>query len=119
MKFKKTQKWMVIALSFALCFAFSGTIVNPIIANADTIVHTDAIARAATIGQSSIPAVEAWPNIPSPFSIRDWTKTANDFYNLAFDEQAEGRDLPIIKTFIINHPSLGGFTGETFVCPVT
>ncbi len=102
---EKLQKWISVLLVLVVCFTFSGIALSPNVANA------------AVTDQSIIPAVEAWPNIPSSFHIRDWTKTANDFYDLAFDENAKGKDLPILKTFTVDHPSQGGFTGLTFGMP--
>lgn len=105
MKSNKLKKFISVALCFTMCFTLI-----------ETIGRTN-IVKADSNSQSIIPAVEAWPNIPSPFNIRDWAKTANDFYNLAFNTKAEGTDLPLIKTFNVDHPSSGGFTGETFSMP--
>ena len=101
----KLKKFMSVALSFTMCFTLIENITRPDIVKADT------------NSQSNIPTVESWPNIPSPFKIRDWGKTANDFYDLAFNTKAKGTDLPMIKTFNVDAPSTGGFTGETFTMP--
>ncbi|WP_058303010.1 S-layer homology domain-containing protein [Gorillibacterium timonense] len=68
-------------------------------------------------GQNAIRYLNDWPNLPSPFFIRDWKGTANEFYDLAFDPAALGESLPIIKTFQVDTPTSSGFTGETFSMP--
>ncbi|MGH4051658.1 MAG: hypothetical protein ACREVX_09930 [Clostridium sp.] len=105
MKSMKLKKFMSVALSFSMCFTLI-----------ENVIRTD-IVKADSNSQSDIPTVEAWPNIPSPFNIRDWNKTANDFYDLAFNTKAKGTDFPMIKTFNVNTPSTGGFIGETFTMP--
>jgi hypothetical protein len=37
------------------------------------------------------------PNLPEPFAIRDWRQVAIDFDRLAFDSQAKGQHLPLIR----------------------
>ena len=106
MESKKLKKFMSAALCFTMCFTLVETIARP-----------DIVKAGSNNSQSNIPTVEAWPNIPSPLNIRDWGKTANDFYDLAFNTKAVGTDLPMIKTFNVASPTSGGFTGETFTMP--
>lgn len=51
---------------------------------------------ASPAAQAAIPRVEAMPNQPKPFALRDWRKTALDFDRYAYDFNAKGRFLPLI-----------------------
>jgi len=46
--------------------------------------------------QKTITRVELMPNIPSPFQIKDWKKTAQEFDAFVFDFNTSGQYLPII-----------------------
>ena len=63
--------------------------------------------------QVSIPAVEQMPAVPEPFQIIDWKARARGFDRLAFDENAEGEFLPLVR----NSPSAtpGGFVMPAYV----
>jgi hypothetical protein len=47
-------------------------------------------------GQIAIPYIEAMPNIPSPFKVRDWKQVAIDLDAYLFDLNAKGEYLPLI-----------------------
>lgn len=49
--------------------------------------------------QISIPCVEKMPNMPEPYKMRNWKKVAIGFDKLAFDCDAKGQYLPLIKWY--------------------
>ena len=54
--------------------------------------------QAAPVQQVAIPRVEAMPNQPKPYQLRDWKKTALDFDRYVYDFNAKGPLLPLIWT---------------------
>ena len=53
--------------------------------------------QSAGVGsQIAIPYLETMPNIPSPFSIRDWTRVAMELDSYLFNLNAKGPYLPLI-----------------------
>jgi hypothetical protein len=47
-------------------------------------------------GQIAIPYIEAMPNIPGPFKVRDWRQVALDLDAYLFDLEAQGEYRPLI-----------------------
>jgi len=64
----------------------------------------------STAQQLPIRRVQAMPNQPQPYLMRDWQKVARDYDALVFDYDAKGRFLPLIKPDLrhVNGP------GESF-----
>ena len=50
-----------------------------------------------TASQISIERIDQMPHFPQPYEMRDWKKVAHDFDALAFDLEAEGDHLPLVK----------------------
>lgn len=46
--------------------------------------------------QVSVPWVEQMPRVPEPLHVIDWKRTASDYYQLAFDPEARGTNLPAV-----------------------
>ena len=44
--------------------------------------------------QIAVPRIEQMPNLPQPYALRDWNKTARDFDRFAFDPNRQGDYLP-------------------------
>ncbi|MBK8392654.1 MAG: hypothetical protein IPL23_26780 [Saprospiraceae bacterium] len=49
----------------------------------------------AQVPQIPIPRIEAMPNLPSPYNMRDWKDVAIKFDAFVFDEQKQGPYLPL------------------------
>ncbi len=47
--------------------------------------------------QTSIPRVEAMPDLPVPFAMRDWRQVARNYLEFVFDSSRLGPDLPLLK----------------------
>jgi len=48
-------------------------------------------------GQRTVAAIEAMPNIPQPFEMRDWKEVARKYDALLFDFNQSGQYLPLIQ----------------------
>ncbi len=49
-----------------------------------------------SVEQVAVQRIEAMPNLPEPYQLKDWRQTALDFDRFAFDFEAEGPFLPLI-----------------------
>ncbi len=47
--------------------------------------------------QIDLPRVEAMPNEPSPYVLRDWKKTGRDYIHFSLDETKQGEHLPLMQ----------------------
>ncbi len=47
--------------------------------------------------QIDLPRVEAMPNEPSPYALRNWKKTGRDYIQFILDETKQGEHLPLIQ----------------------
>ena len=47
--------------------------------------------------QIKIDRIEQMPNFPQPYNMRDWKQVAHDFDELAFNPNAEGQFLPLLR----------------------
>ncbi len=75
------------------------------------------MAPAATAQQVTIPRVEAMPALPAPYFMRDWKAVARGFDSLAFNPDAAGLYLPLVRHYPAgpNYPQHGGFGLHTYV----
>ena len=48
------------------------------------------------VEQVSVPRIEQMPNLPEPYFLKDWKKTALEFDQFAFDFSAKGDFLPLV-----------------------
>lgn len=71
-------------------------------------------ADAEAIGQQSIPYMEDWPKLPSPFIVRSWEETARQVTLLALDPAAEYPFFPVSALFRQATPLSGGAQGQQF-----
>ncbi len=73
--------------------------------------------EAAYSQQINIGRVEQMPNIPSPYKMRDWKKTAMGYDSLVFNFNLTGQYLPLIwiNNNTINYPSHNSFGLHTVV----
>lgn len=46
--------------------------------------------------QSTIPRVERMPNLPKPFTMRDWSQVTRDYVHFVFDFEQRGEHLPLV-----------------------
>src|SRR6476660_3499320 len=46
---------------------------------------------------STIPRVARMPNLPQPFTMRDWTHVTRDYIDLVFDFEQCGEHLPLVS----------------------
>jgi hypothetical protein len=51
---------------------------------------------AGPVTQIAVPRIEAMPNQPKPYKLKDWKKAARDFDRLAYDFSAKGDFWPLI-----------------------
>ena len=67
--------------------------------------------------QISIPRIEAMPNHPSPYLMRNWKQVALGYDSLVFDLNAVGQYLPLIRrnTATVNYPQHESFGLATVV----
>jgi hypothetical protein len=63
--------------------------------------------------QIELPKVSAMPDVPQPYRLRDWKKTARDFDSFVFDFNKTGKHLPVI--WIDDRPN--SYPEETFAIP--
>ena len=68
--------------------------------------------KAGPVSQDAIASIRHMPNFPRPYLLRNWSRTARQFYALAFNPDAKGPFLPLIH--IVRNPA-GQPTG--FVMP--
>ena len=73
--------------------------------------------EAAYSQQINIGRVEQMPNIPSPYKMRDWKKTAMGYDSLVFNFNLTGQYLPLIwiNNNTINYPAHNSFGLHTVV----
>jgi len=71
-------------------------------------------AMAAPVQQDTIPLMEGWPNLPSPYVTRDWNAYAKKVTLLSFDAQADQQYFPISFYYDVEKPTTGGYTGKNF-----
>ncbi|MGE5805414.1 MAG: LamG-like jellyroll fold domain-containing protein [Ignavibacteria bacterium] len=67
--------------------------------------------------QIDINRIEQMPNIPNPFEMRDWKKTALGYDSLVFNFDLSGDYLPLIQlnTATVNYPNHNSFLLNTVV----
>lgn len=70
-----------------------------------------------TAQQVSIQRVEEMPNMPQPYLMADWKQIAFGYDSLAFDLDAGGEYLPLVKLYsnTTNYPEHGSFYQQTYV----
>jgi len=75
------------------------------------------IAGAALAQQTPIPRIDAMPNLPSPYEMRDWKKTALAYDSIVFVSDRTGEHLPLctIVTSTVNYPAHPSFGMPTYV----
>lgn len=68
-------------------------------------------------GQVVLPRVEAMPAFPPSYGMRDWKAVARDFHALAFNPDATGTHLPLVRvrTNTVNYPGQPSFALPTYV----
>lgn len=64
---------------------------------------------------SLVPYIENFPGLPNPLVIRDWSQTALDYHQLAFNPSVTGQYLPLIYEYTAN--TTAGFSGPAFGLP--
>ncbi|HUR31230.1 MAG TPA: hypothetical protein VMZ69_07340, partial [Saprospiraceae bacterium] len=71
----------------------------------------------AQVQQTDIPRIELMPNLPSPYSMRDWEKVAMGYDSFVYDISKTGLYLPLvfIKSQGTNYPSNPNFGLDTYV----
>ncbi|MFW6278889.1 MAG: discoidin domain-containing protein [Bacillota bacterium] len=62
--------------------------------------------------QVNIAYIENFPKVPTPFEIRDWKKTAQDYDEVIFSQKHS-----LSKIVEIEETTSGGYKGEMFVIP--
>ena len=67
--------------------------------------------------QINIPAVEIMPNLPTPYVMRDWRKTAAGYDSLVFNSTLNGLYLPLIFDLnnTVNYPDQRSFGIQSYV----
>ncbi|NOS69111.1 MAG: hypothetical protein HOP33_04195 [Verrucomicrobia bacterium] len=60
------------------------------------LVTTGGVGAAEGISKATISRVEAMPNLPQPFAMRDWSKVTRDYLDLVFDFEQRGEHLPLV-----------------------
>jgi len=81
------------------------------------LVVCSAIPALAQPGQVAVPRVEAMPAFPASYGMRDWKAVARDFHALAFNPEASGTHLPLVRvrTNTVNYPGQPSFGLPTYV----
>ncbi len=64
--------------------------------------------------QQSIPYMNNWPTLPTPFRVRDWQDTARRVTLLTLDGEASYPHFPVTKYFQQEQPLSGGAHGQQF-----
>lgn len=54
-----------------------------------------------------------WPQLPTPFHIRDWAQTAKDYYLLTLNPKADALQFPLAHLIEFPTPTSGGYVGKT------
>ena len=72
------------------------------------------ISMADEVEQQDIPYMAGWPNLPSPFTVRDWAVTARQVTLLTLDPAAEYPYFPVTACFQQETPLSGGAQGQQF-----
>ncbi len=57
---------------------------------------TQFVPSAQPVAQVKVQRIDAMPNLPKPYKLKDWRQTALDFDQYAFDFSAKGQYLPLI-----------------------
>lgn len=67
--------------------------------------------------QISIGRIDAMPDAPSPYLMRDWKAVAASFDSIAFDPSRTGRYLPLIQLYsnTVNYPGEQSFRIQSYV----
>src|SRR5215203_6190242 len=78
----KLQAAILRILLFVACLA---TFIGDACSGADREISLSAISR-----------VEQMPNLPQPYSMRDWKQVTRDYLNLVFDGDQRGEYLPLV-----------------------
>jgi len=67
--------------------------------------------------QINIPRVDEMPNMPQPYSMRDWKQVAIGYDSLVFNPDIQGEHLPLVKLYsnTYNYPEHGSFYMQTYV----
>jgi hypothetical protein len=67
--------------------------------------------------QIVIGRIEAMPNAPSPYLMRDWKSVARGYDSLLFNTALQGQYLPLSKTYTasVNYPGLTSFGLQSYV----
>ncbi len=55
------------------------------------------LVAAETSRDLSIPLVATMPNLPEPFTMRDWTQVTRDYIEFVFDFDRQGDHLPLVR----------------------
>jgi hypothetical protein len=75
--------------------------------------------NAATLSaqQISIGRIEAMPNAPSPYLMRDWKQVARGYDSLVFNTARQGQYLPLSRTYSasVNYPGQPSFGLQSYV----
>jgi hypothetical protein len=66
--------------------------------------------------QISIDRIEAMPNAPSPYVMRDWKQVARGYDSLVFNTALAGQHLPLSKTYTasVNYPGQTSFGLQSY-----
>lgn len=74
------------------------------------------IATAQT-GQVAVPRIEAMPNLPAPYNIRDWKSVAMKFDTFIYDLNKTGQYLPLVavQNAGVNYPNAPAFSLHTYI----
>ncbi len=68
-------------------------------------------------GQVAVPRIEAMPNLPAPYNIRDWKSVAVKFDSFIYDINKTGQYLPVVslQNAGANYPNAPAFALHTYV----
>jgi uncharacterized protein YjdB len=64
--------------------------------------------------QTEIPIITQWPDMPTPFLMKDWKQAGLDYTYFVFDEKKTGPNLPLVKVTPEQGPFSGGYQGDIF-----
>jgi len=82
------------------------------------VVLLAAVVAVGSDAQFKIARVEAMPNLPRPFNLRDWKEVSRGYTSLVFNPEASGEFLPLVwrdargVNFGLEHWALAAYVGD-------
>lgn len=67
--------------------------------------------------QNRIAYIEEFPSVITNLILPDWKKKAKEYFDIIFDPERKGSDMPLCRIFPVNGRTKGGYEGKAFGIP--